>query len=64
MIEKITKGNIISGWRKLDYWRRNIKKLYTRVSRIAFGGGKNKNERLIKITFDYIGKAIELSNKT
>ncbi len=63
MIEKITKGNIISGWRKLDYWRRNIKKLYTRVSRIAFGGGKNKNERLIKITFDYIGKAIELSNK-
>lgn len=63
MIEHITREKAVCGWRKLDYWRRSIKNLYNRVNRIAFGGGKNKSERLLNITIDYISKAIEISKK-
>lgn len=63
MTEHITREKAVCGWRKLDYWRRSIKNLYNRVNRIAFGGGKNKSERLLNITIDYIRKAIEISKK-
>jgi len=63
MVEKIIEEAEVSGWRKLGYWQRDLKKAFNRVNRVAFRGGANKQDRLFLTTTDYLLKAFNLSKK-
>jgi hypothetical protein len=52
-----------SGWRKINHWRSELKSLMRQVGRISGGGGKNKAEKLQKITTIYLEKNRLLLNK-
>jgi transposase, IS5 family len=53
----------IKGWRKSESWKREIKKIFRISSRTKALGGKNKEERLIKVVTDYLSLCIRLGDK-
>lgn len=63
LVEKIIKGTKTSGWRKTKNWRRKIKNAFLQVNRVAFRGGKNKQERLMETTENYLRITNALSQK-
>jgi hypothetical protein len=64
MIENIEKkhGNTV-GWRKSEYWRRELKSLMRSLGRASNSGGKNKEERVKSVAASYVQKSILLSEK-
>jgi hypothetical protein len=64
MIEKIErKHGIIPGWRKSQYWRKDLKSLMRRLGKASSSGGKNKESRVKEIAALYIQKSELLSDK-
>lgn len=53
----------VAGWRKGKHWRRALKNLMRSVGQASCGGGKNKQERLVKIVSLYLKKAKALEKK-
>ena len=47
----------IAGWRKIVYWRSELKSLERQVGRISRGGGKKKQEKLEKTVLEYLTKS-------
>jgi hypothetical protein len=62
-VEKIVSCSSVSGWRKIEDWRRRIKYSFIRVNRIAFRGGKNKQERVLEAADNYLQITWNLSQK-
>ena len=58
MITKfINKHLNLSGWRKLNYWRRELKNKMRALAQVGRKGGQNKNTRLLKAANNYIETA-------
>jgi hypothetical protein len=53
----------ITGWRKIENWRSELKSLMRTVGRISGGGGKNKDENLKNATTLYLEKCNLLLSK-
>ena len=53
----------IGGWRKIYWWRRELKSLARELGKASGSGGKNKEERVRTATAKYLDKAILLSFK-
>ena len=53
----------IAGWRKSKSWLRELKGLMRAVGKSSSGGGKNKDERVRKVTVAYLKKAAALQKK-
>ena len=51
------------GWRKLDYWRSELKGLMRILGRTSNSGGKHKEERVKEVASMYIHKSMLLSKK-
>lgn len=63
-IEHITKNNpSLTGWRKINNWRKDLKNKMRQLGKISAGGGKNKEQRLTEAASAYIAKAGALSKK-
>jgi hypothetical protein len=52
-----------SGWRKIEYWRKKLKKLMLKLSRATADKSKNRTERIKKATVEYLHTARSLSTK-
>jgi len=63
LVEKILNGASISGWRKIKDCRRKIKNAFLQVNRVAFRGGRNKQEHLKDTTENYLRLTRALSQK-
>ena len=65
LVEKYQKvsGYDLPGWRKLDDWRRRFKAAERAASKTAFGGGKDKEQRVPSVVNDYLQVGRELSAK-
>lgn len=64
MIGKLLITNpTIVGWRKLKYWRKDLKNLALRVSRAQASTGKGKEERVEKAVNTYLDMSRKLANK-
>jgi IS5 family transposase len=57
------RGFHFKGWRKWSHWRTQLKAAERTSSRASAGGGKNKDERVKKLTADYLEIARELAEK-
>jgi hypothetical protein len=57
------RGFHFKGWRKWSHWRAQLKAAERTSSRASAGGGKNKDERVKKLTADYLEIARELAEK-
>ena len=53
----------IEGWRKVKNWRSELKSQMRQLGRISSGGGKNKEDKLQKVTQSYLSKNRLLLNK-
>jgi hypothetical protein len=53
----------LEGWRKLKYWRRELKNNMRALGRASASGGKGKEERQQKSALEYISKAKAFSEK-
>jgi transposase, IS5 family len=53
----------LPGWRKLEDWRTRFKAAERRASKVAFGGGKDKNQRVLEVVGEYVGVGRELCAK-
>ena len=53
-IEAIVKEHPLSGWRKLRYWYKTVKKAYRRAANIHQKKGKNYQQRLEEATDTYL----------
>jgi hypothetical protein len=53
----------LSGWRKIDNWRAEVKGLMREVGKASRSGGKNKKGRMICATRKYLVKARALRDK-
>ncbi len=53
----------LPGWRKLDDWRRRFKAAQRVASKVAFGGGKDKEKRVRAAVGDYLRVGRELASK-
>lgn len=62
-IEKIAQRCPISGWRKSKDWKRRIKNACRALGKACCSGGKNKEQRVKRVTEDYLDTAVALSNK-
>lgn len=62
-IGDITEDAPVAGWRKQKEWRRTIKNAYIRLNKVAFRGGKHKEERMLTAAADYIMIARDFSGK-
>jgi hypothetical protein len=51
------------GWRKSNYWRRELRKLMRISAKALFGGGKNKEETTKERAKRYLGLASSVSEK-
>ena len=56
-------GGELTGWRKLKSWHRRLKGLERQSSKAAFGGGKDKEQRVRRAVGEYAQVARELSGK-
>ena len=52
-----------TGWRKIEYWRKKMKNNMLRLSRSTSDRSKNRQERIIKDTNEYLHTARSLSEK-
>jgi len=59
----LSKAVGIVGWRKSEYWLREIKGLMRLCGRINKSGGKNKEKRRKKIIKEYLERAYQLEEK-
>jgi len=53
----------LQGWRKKAYWKRELKTLMRKLSKINKAGGANKTERLIEAAECYLDAAYALEEK-
>lgn len=51
------------GWRKGNYWRRELRKLMRISAKALFGGGKNKEDTTKERAKRYLGLASSVSEK-
>jgi hypothetical protein len=58
----INSGNY-PGWRKIEYWRRELKNQMLKLSRATADKSKNRETRLKEATENYLHTARQLSNK-
>jgi hypothetical protein len=65
LIQKYEKvlGYDLPGWRKLEDWRRRFKAAERVASKTAFGGGKDKDQRVRTAVGEYVRLGRELSAK-
>jgi hypothetical protein len=63
-LEKISKCSFISGWRKIDNWKRELKNGCRALGKACSSGGANKEQRVQRATEAYLSKAKKLSKKT
>lgn len=65
LVEKYQKvfGYDLPGWRKLEDWRRRFKAAERVASKTAFGGGKDKDQRVRTVVGAYLQVGRELSAK-
>jgi hypothetical protein len=65
LVEKYQKifGYDLPGWRKLEDWRRRFKAVERVASKAAFGGGKDKDQRVRAAVSDYLAVGRGLSAK-
>lgn len=61
--QKFYSSGEITGWRKSESWKREIKIIFRVSSRTKALGGKNKEERLEKVVSDYLSLSNRLSKK-
>lgn len=54
LVESITRGKKITGWRKYSNWRRRIKNAYICVSKYSVRGGKFREEKLQEAVEKYL----------
>ena len=53
----------LPGWRKAQDWHRRLKGAERASSRASSGGGKNKDQRVLSLSQDYLKIALELAGK-
>lgn len=53
----------LSGWRKHKNWAERLRNHYRRSSKVTWGGGQNKEERVKSTVGDYLQVSRELSTK-
>jgi IS5 family transposase len=65
LVEKYGKllGYDLPGWRKVEDWRRRFKSAERVASKTAFGGGKDKDQRVRTVVREYLQIGRELSLK-
>jgi hypothetical protein len=51
------------GWRKIEFWRRQLKNQMLALSRVSADKSKNRSERLVKAAHEYLKTARSLSSK-
>ena len=51
------KHQALTGWRKINYWYRELKRQMRALAQIGGKGGKNKKERLLSAATNYINAA-------
>ena len=56
-------GYELPGWRKLEDWRRRFKGAERQASKVAFGGGKDKEHRILEMVGEYVAVGRELCDK-
>ena len=63
-IVNIVIGNVsVKGWRKIKHLRKMLKNSFIRLNKIAFKGGKNREERITDATLNYLETAIKISER-
>ncbi|CAA6680184.1 MULTISPECIES: ISNCY family transposase [unclassified Lentimonas] len=60
---ELAKFNQVNGWRKSQYWFKQLKGLSRACARACRGGGKNKEDRIIETAQSYLTKLYELEGK-
>ena len=60
---RLAKFNQLQGWRKSEYWLKQIKGLARDCARACRGGGKNKEARIVETAQDYLTKLYEIEGK-
>jgi hypothetical protein len=63
LVGSILCGEKNVGWRKHQDWKRRIKNAYIRINRIAFRGGRNRDDRLREETMSYLKLTRDLCKK-
>ena len=63
MISKLLEQQHISGWRKINNWRKELKNKMRAIGRASVSGGKGKEERLKSCVREYLAKAKALLKK-
>lgn len=60
---RLAKFNDLSGWRKSEYWLKQIKTLARACARACRSGGKHKEDRIAQTAESYLSKLYELEAK-
>jgi len=63
IIEDLEESFSILGWRKLKYWRKELKNQNRTVSKACQSGGKNKDKQVKVKTTEYLRLAAEVNKK-
>lgn len=63
VLARLSQDHGLSGWRKHQYWRKELKKHFRKASRTAQSGGKNKAERIGKDVGEYLDCARSLNER-
>lgn len=63
MLKLSKKYNSLKGWRKIGYWRAEIKGLMRELGKASAGGGKNKHDKVVVAAENYLDKARLLLEK-
>ena len=60
---RLAKFNQLKGWRKNEYWLKQIKSLARDCARACRSGGKHKEDRIAKTAQDYLAKLYSIEEK-
>jgi len=63
LLDQILGNKKIKGWRKRKYLLRKLKNIYIKLNKIAFKGGRNREERIVNATLEYLELTIKLSER-
>ena len=65
VLEKLMDSDVeyCTGWRKINYWRKDLKNNMLKLCRATGDKSKNRNERIKKAASEYLSTARSLSNK-
>jgi IS5 family transposase len=63
LIVRIMSGHGLPGWRKAQAWRRKLKKQMVSLTRLASGGGPNKEQRRRAAAQEYVQDSYRLEQK-